>query len=893
MADKSIGSAYVDLKVRNDKASQNAAINELSGLANKLPGALGDSIGQATSLGRVFSSYAKSLGGAEAGASALTGTISVGAGAVGAAVGAMAAAVAKTDAIVVKNAESWKDLETQILTINGIAGGGTAEFERFKTAIMDVAASTSWSAEEVGRGMEALVRGGADVEAATRSISVVADLARGQIASMDAMADLLSNTRNQFGLAIEDVEHIADVIAASTASSAQGVSDFTEAMKMAGTTAGSMGQSLERTAAQINTLANVGIKGSMAGSAINALLARISGNETATDELAKLGVNVYDDSGKMKALDDVLNEARQAMQEKGYTEAQQNASWAAIAGTENLKSALALAQTSLNEIEATLKDVDGTAKKQAAAIDSGLKGSQEILASARDAITKQMGEAAAGGLKERTDKITDAVGLAAEVARDTAENIKRFSDASVGFGDIAGDIEILKAELTGAIVSAGASIVEGFKPVIELMHEILRMLADEDKLRVKQLGRLASESRQTRREQTVQLGTEQAKKLFFDYGGKNVSFTKSDGETLKGQAAYDYATNKAQLLTAKQQAGTASDDEIKELDKLREFINTVDDGIEKIRQKAFDNSTSMGVNADADVVKRQIAIDKEALAKNQQIVDALKEDIENGNIKADSNNAYEIRLTEMYSQAIKNISELSGAIAQNEARLNLNETGAVRKNMQAKQPADVNAAQPSETPSETSAPAAPAAPPADAAPAAPAAPAAQPAEPAAPAPAAPAAPPADAAPAAPPAAAPSGTFGDGSRSIEKEKKAAPSGTFGDGTASMENKRHEVAGSTMSIDDFNKAAKSEIIKAQAAAMKSVNTKDLRAADLTHALKSILPDVATTMAAAMQPIMQVNDNIATEPTLSKAVDVLRSIADNTARAANKPAQETANM
>ena len=691
MADKAIGTAFVNLKTKIDKNSQSAAFGELNNIADKLPGSIGGALGKATALGSVFSKYGEALAGANVSAAGLAATMAGGAGAIGATVGGMAATVTAANKVLEENAASWEALETKILTINGLVGGDQTCFDAFKEAIMGVASTTSWTAEQVADGMEALVRGGASAEQAIASISTVADFARSQVWDLGSSADLLSNTRNQFGLAIEDVTHIADVISFSTASAAQNVSDFAEAMKMAGSTAGKTGQTLERTAAQISALANVGIKGSMGGSAINALISRIAGNENAFDALTQLGVKAYGEDGKMRALDEIFTDARKAMQEKGLSGEQQDALWTKLAGAENLKSALTLSTGYLSDIEATLKDVDGTTRKQAAAIDSGLKGSKEILESARDAITKQLGEAGAAGMKDRTDRITEAVGLAAEAAKDTAVNLERFSNASAKFGDISGDLEILKQEFTNNLVSAAASIVEGLSPLIDLAHEILKILIDRDKLAAHQIANVNNKAKDTNKEGQREIKKEAAKRTFFESNkGKNLELTTNEGIKLNGEEAYEYATNRRKALTAKQAGGTAlTEKETKEIESLSDFINEADETIAKVAVNWYDKFDKFLLTGTDEELKKSLELRNKEAESYKGLIDQYKPHVEAGEYK--ENDAYGNSVLKGYNQVIKNYSTATNAAEQIKAELALREQR--RRTTPPKQQPDVGTAE--------------------------------------------------------------------------------------------------------------------------------------------------------------------------------------------------------
>ncbi|STI84727.1 tail fiber component of prophage CP-933T [Escherichia coli] len=89
-------------------------------------------------------------------------------------------------------------------------------------------------------------------------------------------------------------------------------------MKYAGPVAGKLGISLEQAAAMAGVLANMGIRGSDAGTAMRASLARLaSPPKAAAEALKELGVSVSDAGGKMRPMEDVLADLYKATRKYG------------------------------------------------------------------------------------------------------------------------------------------------------------------------------------------------------------------------------------------------------------------------------------------------------------------------------------------------------------------------------------------------------------------------------------------------------------------------------------------------------------------------------------------------------------------------------------------------
>lgn len=91
------------------------------------------------------------------------------------------------------------------------------------------------------------------------------------------------------------------------------------------------GMNYKETSTALGILANNGIKGSEAGTALNSMLVRISTKDVAQKAFKDLGVAVYDSSGEMRNMRDILVDLNGAM--AGMTQEQKNSYMSAIAGT--------------------------------------------------------------------------------------------------------------------------------------------------------------------------------------------------------------------------------------------------------------------------------------------------------------------------------------------------------------------------------------------------------------------------------------------------------------------------------------------------------------------------------------------------------------------------------
>jgi TP901 family phage tail tape measure protein len=135
----------------------------------------------------------------------------------------------------------------------------------------------------------------------------VLELAGANAIELAEAADIVTNTMNMFQLQVEDLNKVNDVLSATCANSATNITDLYEAMKYAGSTANLFGISIEETSAALGVLANMGIKGSDAGTALRNMLLRLAAPTTkAADVLREYGLEIDQTTIKMDGLEKTI-----------------------------------------------------------------------------------------------------------------------------------------------------------------------------------------------------------------------------------------------------------------------------------------------------------------------------------------------------------------------------------------------------------------------------------------------------------------------------------------------------------------------------------------------------------------------------------------------------------
>lgn len=189
--------------------------------------------------------------------------------------------------------------------VGSVSNATREEFGKLKKEAQDLGASTEYTASQVADLQLAYARLGFTADQILTITSATLDLATATGSDLASSADVAGSTLRAFGYDASQMLRVVDVRADSFNKSALDLATFTESMKYVAPVAATANVSLEQTTAMLGVLANRGIRGSMAGTALKRILTEISieGKSVAEalDDLNKKGLtleNAEDEVGK-------------------------------------------------------------------------------------------------------------------------------------------------------------------------------------------------------------------------------------------------------------------------------------------------------------------------------------------------------------------------------------------------------------------------------------------------------------------------------------------------------------------------------------------------------------------------------------------------------------------
>jgi len=201
-----------------------------------------------------------------------------------------------------------KDLEYQFAIVSAISNGATVDMKEFNQAV----AGSQFTPTEAAQGLRVLAQAGLEVNEATAALPSVLRLATIGETDMGTAALASTAIMHGFGLAVSDFGHIGDVFGKAAAISATSVTEMMAAMRQATLISNLYGVSLEETAGALATLANRGIEGSAAGTAITNMTRELSApvSDRAVKVLEQYGIKAHNLDGSAKTLTEDLMQLR-------------------------------------------------------------------------------------------------------------------------------------------------------------------------------------------------------------------------------------------------------------------------------------------------------------------------------------------------------------------------------------------------------------------------------------------------------------------------------------------------------------------------------------------------------------------------------------------------------
>jgi len=348
-----------------------------------------------------------------------------------------------------------KEFEAQIDRVGAISGATAEELDVLEKAAKDMGESTVFSATQAAEAMESLAVAGFSTTEIIEALPGVLNLAAAGGIELSEAADIAASTLKAFGFEASEVNRVNDAIVATFTKSNVTIESFKESIKLVAPVAAGLGITLEETSAAIGKLGDVGLKGSIAGSALRSAFAKLLTPVGKSKEaLDRLGLSFDENFIKTEGLTGVIK----GLEDSGasVTDILQ------IFGTQAGPAISALVQQgsdSLAELTQSIEDSGGIAESIAEQQLDNFQGSLTLLGSASEGLAIEIGQVLVPVLRGLVDGLTNAIGFLGDLPNFIERNQTAFTLLGVAVVALNRNLLISTARFIGNKVAVLANVI--------------------------------------------------------------------------------------------------------------------------------------------------------------------------------------------------------------------------------------------------------------------------------------------------------------------------------------------------------------------------------------------------------------------------------------------------
>ena len=271
---------------------------------------------------------------------------------------------------VYESIKQYGEFEQQMSAVGAISGAVGEDFEALTKKAMQMGADTKFSAKEAADALMYMGMAGWNTQEMLNGLEGTMYLAAASNEDLGLVSDIVTDSMSAFGLKAEQAGHFADVLAATATKSNTDVAKMGYTFKYVAPLAGALGYTIEDASIAIGTMADSGIKGEQAGTALRSLLTRMA---SPTKQSAAA-------SGNIKPFRVVLEDLRKSF--AGLSKDQQAQYASMLSGQEGMSGLLAIVNAAPEKYQALTQAIDnanGAAKRMADRRQDNLFGDLEAL----------------------------------------------------------------------------------------------------------------------------------------------------------------------------------------------------------------------------------------------------------------------------------------------------------------------------------------------------------------------------------------------------------------------------------------------------------------------------------------------------------------------------------
>ena len=210
--------------------------------------------------------------------------------------------------------DAGKSFDSSMAQVAATMGKTVDEIGDLRDFAQEMGSTTAFSASQAADALNYMALAGYDSEKSMRMLPSVLNLAAAGSMELATASDMVTDASSALGLTEADTVKMIDQMAVASSKTNTSVAQLGEAILTVGGTAKNLRGGTQELTQVLGLMADNGIKASESGTHLrNIMLAMTPQTDEAAEAMKKLGMNAYDDSGKLKSMSEIFGDLKSAM----------------------------------------------------------------------------------------------------------------------------------------------------------------------------------------------------------------------------------------------------------------------------------------------------------------------------------------------------------------------------------------------------------------------------------------------------------------------------------------------------------------------------------------------------------------------------------------------------
>lgn len=275
--------------------------------------------------------------------------------------------------------------------VQGTTGANAETMELLRYQAKELGRTTSWSASEAAEAQFEFAKAGFSNNEILAATPGILDTATAAQMGLAEATEITAGALRMFGLDASKSTQVGDMLTKTASSTTTDVRDLAESLKYSGNGAKQFGLSLEQTLGILGQLGNLSLKGSQAGTALQAVFSTLQ-NSKKQEMLMNIGVQLTED-GSYRNILDIIEDIKDKT--KGMEKAQRESFISQVFQEQGSQAMNRLLDTPKEELDKLINEVQsssGFASQLAKILGAGVGGAFKNLTSATEGLGISFGQ---------------------------------------------------------------------------------------------------------------------------------------------------------------------------------------------------------------------------------------------------------------------------------------------------------------------------------------------------------------------------------------------------------------------------------------------------------------------------------------------------------------------